>query len=172
MELLFLCLKVFVARVTDVTLGTTRTILVVKGKKLYATMIAFIEVFIWFVVVKEALNTDSNSLWIAFSYAAGFASGTYLGMVISNAFIPGFVGVQVISNKVSDEMIKTIRDNGFAVSIINLHKTIENDSDKKMLYIQINKNKQDNLVTLLKELDESAFIVVNDTKYLQNGFIK
>ena len=172
MELLILCLKVFFARIADVSLGTTRTILIVKEKKGLATLIAFVEVFLWFVIVKEALSTDSNSLWIAFSYAAGFASGTYIGMILSNSLIKGFVGVQVVSDKVNDEMLKIIRDNGYAVSIVNLHNTTDGNVDKKMLYIQINKNKQQKLVELIKSLDNSAFIVVNDTKYVQNGFIK
>ena len=53
MELLFLCIKVFFVRITDVTMGTFRTILTVKAKPIQASMIGFIEVLIWFLVVKE-----------------------------------------------------------------------------------------------------------------------
>ena len=46
MELFILCIKVFFGRIFDVSLGTIRTIMTVKGKKIYATTIGFFEVFI------------------------------------------------------------------------------------------------------------------------------
>ena len=81
MSLFFLCIKVFLARIVDVSLGTFRTIITVKGKALYASIIGFFEVLIWFLVVKEALNTNETGILIGISYALGFAAGTYIGSV-------------------------------------------------------------------------------------------
>ena len=67
MEILMLCIKIFCVRIVDVSMGTFRTIVTVKGQKLLASMIGFVEVFIWFVIVKEALSTDSTSIFIAFA---------------------------------------------------------------------------------------------------------
>ena len=83
MEILILCIKIFCVRIVDVSMGTFRTIVTVKGQKLLASMIGFVEVFIWFVIVKEALSTDSTSIFIAFAYAGGYATGTYLGSLLS-----------------------------------------------------------------------------------------
>ena len=44
MALLILCLKVFFVRIFDVSMGTLRTIITVKGKNLYASFIGFLEV--------------------------------------------------------------------------------------------------------------------------------
>ena len=41
-----------------------------------------------------------------------------------------------------------------------------------MLFIEINKKRIDHLNKLIKSLDEKAFIVVNETKLVQNGYIK
>ena len=71
MTLLSLCLKIFFVRIIDVSLGTIVTVLTVKGKRLLATIVGFIDVIIWFLVVKEALNTNLDSMWIAVSYASG-----------------------------------------------------------------------------------------------------
>ena len=89
MEVLFLCLKIFFVRILDVTMGTFRTILTVKSKPVQACLIGFIEALIWFLVVKEALNTDSDSIFIALAYAGGFATGTYLGGKLSQKLISG-----------------------------------------------------------------------------------
>ena len=61
MDLVILCIKIFFARIIDVTLGTVRTIYSVKGKTFTAGFIAFFEISIWFMVVREALNTEMTN---------------------------------------------------------------------------------------------------------------
>ena len=168
MTLFILCLKIFFARILDVSLGTVRTIFTVKGKNLYAAMIGFIEICIWFTIVREALNTDETSILIMISYAAGYATGTYIGGKLSNKVIKGTLSVQVITS--DEKLANTIRENGFAVSVMNIKG--QEEIDKYMLYIEVNNKSYEQLKTLIRKNDNKAFIVVNETKFVQNGFIK
>lgn len=168
MALLFLCIKVFFVRIIDVSLGTVRTIVTVKDRKLLASFIGFIEVLVWFLVAKEAISTTSNSIWIAISYSLGFATGTYIGAFISSRYIKGNFGVQVITSNL--ELIKEIRNNGYAVSVMDVKG--HEDNDKYMLFIEIDKKDFKHLQLLIKKYDSKAFIVVNDTKYVQNGYFQ
>lgn len=171
MELLVLCIKVFCVRIMDVSLGTIRTIVTVKGKAIVASLIGFFEVLIWFLVVKEALNTDSNSIWIAISYAGGFATGTYIGSFLSDTFVKGAFGVQVILSDNSNKIVDTIRKEGYAVSVIDV-KGQDKEKEKYMLFIEIDKKRFNHLRELIRELDDKAFIVVNETRMVQNGYFK
>jgi uncharacterized protein YebE (UPF0316 family) len=171
MELFFLCLKIFFARILDVSIGTIRTMLMVKGKVFVMTILAFIEVFIWFLVAKEALVTDIKNIFIPISYSLGYATGTLLGAFISNKFIKGVVGVQVILEKENEQFLKNVRKEGYAVSIINLKNDL-NGKPRELLYFQINNRNLKDLLNLIKQYDDKAFIVVNETKTVQNGFIK
>lgn len=164
--LLWLCIKIFFVRIIDVSLGTIRSIVTIKGKIWLASCIGFVELFVWFVIVQEALNTDERSIWVAITYAGGFAVGTYIGGVLSNKFIKGNFGVQVVTN--SDELVKTLRKEGYAVSVIDVKGHTE--GSKHMLFIEINKDNFDHLRNVIKSVDEKAFIVVNETKYVQNGY--
>ena len=157
MELFILCIKIFCARIMDVSLGTVRTVLTVKGKKGYASIIGFIEVLIWFIIVQEAMNTELTSILIAISYAGGYATGTYIGGFISQKFIPGTFGVQVITSIKNSELVTTLRKEGYAVSVIDVKGQEE---------------RFDHLQSLVKSIDERAFLVVNETKMVQNGFFK
>lgn len=165
------CLKIFAARIIDVSLGTLRTVFVVKGKTFEPFVIAFFEVLIWFIVAREALNTEGNMILIAVSYAGGYATGTLIGSKLSKWFVKGVVGVQVVIKQNSDKLIDVLREKGYAVSVIELKNDYEG-KNKDMLYIGINNNKLKDLTRLIKEYDENAFIVVNETKLVQNGFIK
>lgn len=169
MSIFLLCIKIFLVRIVDVSLGTIRTIVTVKDKKLTASLIGFVEVFVWFVIVKEALNTDSTSIFIAVAYALGFASGTYIGSYLSNKYIKGNFGVQVITSGQNNNLIKDLRKEGYAVTVIDVKGHDENNI-KFMLFIEIDKNKFNHLENFIKEYDKKAFIVVNETKYVQNGY--
>lgn len=171
MALLFLCLKIFFARIIDVTLATLRTVYSVKGKTLLAGLIGFIEATIWFIVVKEALNTDIESPFIVMSYAGGFATGSILGTFVSKKFVNSLIKVEVITTKATQENIEKIRLEGFGVSVLDILDETK-DIDKKMLIITLNSKHLEELKRILRHIDRNAFVVVNESKIVQNGFIK
>lgn len=169
MELLLLCIKIFFARILDVTMGTCRTIMVVKGKTIYATIIGFIEVFIWFLIVREALNTEVDSIWIAVSYSLGFATGTFLGGFISKNLIKTTFSVEVITSK--SHMSDLLRDKGYGVTELSVEGK-DDKIEKRMLLLKINNSSLSELKKLIKEIDKDAFIIVTETKLVQNGYFK
>ncbi len=170
MRLLSLCIIIFLARIIDVSLATFVTVLTVKGKRSIATILGFIDVIIWFLVVKEALSTDIKSIWIALSYAGGYALGTFIGTTLSNKFIKGKISVQVVINENDKDKVKIIRDKGFAVSQVDC--TGKDDVKKLMLFIEVDKKYLDALKKIINSIDENAFMIVNETKYVVNGFFK
>ena len=170
MNILRMCIIIFFARVIDVSLATFVTVLTVKGKRALATIIGFIDVLIWFLVVKEALNTDIKSIWIAFSYAGGYALGTFIGTTLSNKLIDGKISAQVIINSDSINEVEKIRKAGFAVSQIDC--TGKDNAKKLMLFIELDKKHLDDLKNIINKIDKDAFMVINETKYVLNGFFK
>lgn len=171
MTLFLLCIKIFFARIIDVTLGTLRMVHTVKGKTLTAGIIAFIEVFIWFIIAREALNNGVSSIWIAIAYAGGFATGTILGTYISNRFINTLISVEVITSKGTSENIEKIRLEGFGVSVVNTASSMD-DKKNTILFITLNSKHLDDLKRIIRHIDKNAFMVVNESKVVQNGFIK
>ena len=167
MSVFFLCIKIFFARLIDVSLGTFRTINTVKGRDLIAALIGIVEITVWFLVVKEALNTDNNSIFIVISYALGFAVGTYIGGKISKIFIKSNLEVQVILSTKDDNIVNKIRQYGYGVTAIEVKGTKD---IKYMLYIQIKDKSLEKLKKIVRKLDNRAFIVVNETKYVENGY--
>lgn len=172
MELPFLCLKIFFARIIDVSMGTTRTIYSVRGKTLIAGLIAFVEVCIWFVIVREALNTDSNSIWVMISYAGGYATGTIIGTFISKKFINSLISVEVITSKATKENIELIRQAGYGISVVDTVENYKDDTKKKILFITLNSRNLEKLKKIINEFDSNAFIVINESKVVHNGFVK
>lgn len=170
--MLLTCLTIFMARLVDVTLGTIRTVLLVKGKKVATTIIAFFEVLIWFLVARKALNTEITNILIPIFYSAGFATGTLLGAYLSERYIDEKISAQVVVKRNNVKTLTAaIRKSGFGVSVIDLKNDYEGQN-KNMLFIELNKKSLKNLIKIIKIKDKTAFVVVNETKYVQNGYIK
>ena len=164
MSLLFICVKIFFARILDVSISTLRQMVMLKGKLFISTILAFIEVFIWFVVAREALTMDINSILIPIFYSLGYATGTLIGSYLAKCFVKGEVCIQIICN--DEKLLKALKLRGYEVSAMTL------DNKKKMLYLEVNSKSLKKVETLIKKADPTSFIIFNDSRKVINGMIK
>ena len=164
---ILLCIEIFLARIIDVSLGTIRTIIVVKGKNFIGSILGFIEVAVWFFIVEKALSNGSTNMFVVISYALGFATGTYIGGLISRRFLNTKYTVQIITDYNVQSLVNYIRESFMAVSILKL----EGKNKKKyMLFVEIDSKYYNNLYKIIKSVDQNAFIVVSETMFVHNGY--
>ena len=158
--MLILCFKIFLSRILDVSLSSVRTMFVVKCNKIMASLIAFVEIFIWFYAAKEALVSNSTSLCIIVSYALGYATGTFIGTLINEKFISGIYSLKVSLKGVNEKMIKKL--NSICLDVVSL-----NGEDKNILFLEVDKKNYKELVNNIYIIDKSASIVINDAKFIR-----
>lgn len=163
------CLKIFCCRIMDVTCGTLRTMLTVKEKTALSALVGFVEVFLWYVIVKDAMSSDGPVIAIAIAYAGGFASGTYIGGRLSKKLISGNVTVQVVTSGRNENMLAEIRDAGYAITVIEANES-EFSGRKYLILASIDKKQLKGFRELVKNLDEGAFMLVQDTKSYEGGY--
>jgi uncharacterized protein YebE (UPF0316 family) len=169
MNIFWLCVTIFFVRIVDTSLATIRTILTVKNKIVISSIIAFFEIFIWFLIVREAIITTNNSIIIAISYSLGFAVGTFLGIIITDKYITSVLSINIVINNNNKEIIKKLRENGFAMSISKI--TGKDLKNKDMLFVVTTNKRLEKLKRVVISLDKNAFIAVSENKYVYNGFI-
>lgn len=158
--MLILCFKIFLSRILDVSLSSVRTMFVVKCNKIMASLIAFVEIFIWFYAAKEALVSNSTSLCIVVSYALGYATGTFIGTLINEKFISGIYSLKVSLKGVNEKMIKKL--NLICLDVVNLK-----GESKDILFLEVDKKNYKELVNNIYKIDKSASIVINDAKFIR-----
>ena len=134
-------LILFIARLLDVSIGSIRTILLVKGKSILAALFAFLEIIIWFYAV----------------------NGTYFRSIINNKYIKGYYNIIVVTSK--NKLITKLKKSNFGISHISLN------NKKILLFIIIKKKNLKNLKELINSYDKNAFIIINETKDVNNGYI-
>lgn len=160
-----MCVEVFLARMIDVSIGSVRTILLVKGKNIISMILAFIEILIWYFVAREILTSRDTSLYLVFSYAGGYAFGTYVGGLINKYFVRGNLTAFVVTSIKNKSMVDKLKKVKYGVSVLSY------EDGKMVLLIELAKKNLNKLKSTIKEIDDSAFLVVNESMHVENGFM-
>ncbi len=171
MEMFFICVKIFFARILDVTIATFRQNILMKGKIGVGSILAFLEIMIWFIVAREALTISIHSLWIPISYSLGYATGTLIGSLLSKQFIKGVVGIQIIIDEDKKELLNSLKMRGYSFNILHIESGFKSDS-KIMIFIEVNTKSIKKIECLIHKIDPDAFISISDTKRVYNGTLK
>ena len=88
-------LLIFSARIVDVSLGTMRFIFLYRGYRILAPLLGFLEVTVWLLAIRGVLvNMKNPACFVA--YAAGFAMGSYVGILLEDKLSLGVVLFRVI----------------------------------------------------------------------------
>ncbi len=158
-EKIALAILVFVARVCDVSLGTFRHAMIVRGKKLPAFLLAFAESLIWVYAVSRVIAMVTDPL-TALAFASGFATGTYVGISIEGLFKIGEQVVRIFSGR-GETLAAALRDEGFRVT---LFEGSGRDGKVELLFVQTKRRYARRLSALARELDPCCFLVVDDVR--------
>lgn len=159
-ELFLQCLLIFGARLGDVTLGTLRTISVVRGNRVLAWWLGFGEVVIWIFAVSAVItNLDKPALAIAF--ALGFATGNWVGITVEKWLAPGQQIVRVFTRKGS-AIAADLREAEFAVTEFEGRGR---SGSVEMLFVEVARRLVPKVVAAARALDPSCFYIVDDVRY-------
>lgn len=161
----YLPILVFFARIMDVTLGTLRIIFIGKGKRLLAPLLGFVEVFIWIVVVGQLVRNVSNLIGYL-AYAAGFAAGTYVGMLIENRLAIGTLIVRAIVAGETETLIRSLNEAGYGVTLFNARGAI---GPVKVIYTVIKRKELVDVVHLLQTIHPDVFYTVEEARLASKG---
>lgn len=164
-----LYLTVFFGRLFDVTLSTIRINTSIKGKIKLSFFLGFFEALLYFIVVRNALLKSTNIYNIAICYALGYAFGILIGTYLSHYLFNDEIIIQVVL-KDDKNIIENLREKGIIVTIIKLNNSYD-QIKKNYILIQTKRKMLKELSSVIYNLDNSAFILVNETKRLSNSFI-
>lgn len=163
METLITCLEVFFARMIEMSIGSVRTILLVKGKSVLSCVLAFIEILIWFYVARETLTSNDPNIFLVLSYAGGYAIGTYVGGLINKYLVNGPLTAFVVTS--NESVVEVLKKEQYGVSIIS------REDSKLILLIEFKKRNLKNIKKLISKTDEKAFLIINESLHTENGYI-
>ena len=165
---IILPLIIFISRVCDVSLGTIRNLMIGKGYRKLAPILGFFEVLIWIVVVSQVMkNLDKIACY--FAWAAGFATGTYVGLFIEGKIALGLQLVRVFIQNNSEDLIDELVKANHGVTVVNAHGA---KAPVKMIYLIVKRKYVQEVIELIDQKNPSAFFTVEDIKSVRSGVFR
>jgi len=156
---------IFCARICDVTLGTIRVIFISKGIKYIAPMIGFFEVIIWLLAIGQVMNNLTN--FVAYvAYGAGFASGTFIGMLIEEKISLGLTSVRIITRDDPVALLQYLRSHDYGVTSVDGEGAT---GPVKMVFTIIKRQDLPHVIGIIKQFQPTAFYSVEEVKSVAEG---
>lgn len=157
---------IFLARLVNVSIGTVRNLLAMRGQKRIATILGFFESLIYILAVSQVLQNADN-VWNILGYCGGFAVGTYVGLWAEEKMALGYAVVRVV-NVDGFAIASALRERGFGVT----------ETAGKGLYGKVSvltsvaKRRDTNVImSVVRQVDPMAFITVEDADRVVRGHL-
>jgi uncharacterized protein YebE (UPF0316 family) len=159
---------IFVARVVNVSMGTVRSLMAMRGEKKLATVISFFESLIFIVAISRVLQNVDN-IWNILGYSSGFAVGTWTGLKIEERLALGYAEVQVITQSAGNELADALRNAGYGVT-----EVVGEGLRGKVHVLTVVANRRDvpAITELASQVDDKAFVTVDGASRVYRGHLQ
>jgi uncharacterized protein YebE (UPF0316 family) len=156
---------IFLARVSDVSFGTIRIILISRGMKYVAPIFGFLEITIWLFAISQIMQ-HLNSISYYLAYAFGYTTGTYVGILIEEKMAIGRVIIRIITKKDATELLERLRSTGYGVTSFDGHGAT---GVVKLIYVTIERKDVDEILEIIKKFNPKAFFSIEGVRLANEG---
>ncbi len=158
-------LLIFFARITDVSLDTLRIIFINRNLRYYAAISGFFGVLIWLMVIRQIIQRLDHPLcYIA--YAAGFAAGNIVGIIIENRISIGKVIIRTITRRESDDLVAFLRSSGYGITVIDAEGMT---GPVKVIFTVTERSDIRHIAETIKKYNPNAFYSVEDIRFVSEA---
>lgn len=158
-------LGIFFARLVNVALDTVRFMMTLRGQRVAAWILGFIESVIFVLVIGSVLTNLENPLNVI-GYAAGFATGNVVGMMIEKRLAIGYIHFNIISKDHSTEIADALRKQGYGVTEIPARGR---ESNFMMIDCSVRRKQANEVESLALSVDPGAFITTEEVTPRRHG---
>jgi len=160
-------LLIFCLRVIDVSCDTMRVIFAIRGKRVIAASLGFIQALVWIFAVANAVKHLDSVLHVL-GYAGGYAMGTYIGVSLEKMIAYGVATVRIVTKRAGLGIAAALREQGYGVTESH---GVGRDGAVDVLNSVVQRRHLDDVLAVITALDEEAFVTVEEPRVLLGGSI-
>jgi len=133
-----------------------------KGYRGKATLLGFVEVLIWIIIVAQIFQNLDN--WMNYiAYAGGFATGTFIGMYIEEKMKMGIQMFRIIVGQGSEIFLDKLKEANFRVTSADGEGKY---GPVKIIFTVAKRKRWQELAGIVNEFAPNAFYSVEDVKHV------
>ncbi len=163
------CIIVCLAKIIEITIQSLKTCMMVKGQKLKAAGLGFVECTIWGLVISTIISTLGDNLFLLFFYCIGYATGLFLGSTIEGKIALGTSNVEIIaSEENTEQIVEYLRRNGKGFTVFGG----QGSTDKmNMIFIVLPRRDSARVIRDIRKLcGNKIFAVTSEVNKYAGGY--
>ena len=157
------------AKIVEITIQSLKTCMMVKGQRLKAAGLGFIECTIWGLVISTIIGTLGDNIFLLLFYCVGYATGLFLGSTIENKIALGTSNLELIASDESTELITAyLRENNRGYTVFEGHGS----KDKmNMIFIVLPRKETPKVLREIRKVcDNKVFVVASEVSKYAGGY--
>jgi uncharacterized protein YebE (UPF0316 family) len=160
-------LVIFGLRIFDVSFSTVRILLSVRNQRIAVPIIGFFEVLIWLLAAGNAIR-HLESGWHVLGYAAGFSSGTMVGLWIEEKLAIGLGTMRIITRRTDAQLATNLRALGCGVTEFMGQGR---EGKVEVVYTVVQRRSIPRVLDEVERLDPEAFVTVEEPREIRRGWM-
>lgn len=148
------------ARIVDVSLGTLRTVAVVRGRVAVAAILGFFEVGIWVIAISKVMTSLDNPFNVI-GYATGYALGNAAGIMIEKKLALGKLVMRLFTRTKGKELAETLRSRGLRVTELDGRGKL---GPVMLLFVILDRHDAPAVQHLAESIDPDVFVAIEDSR--------
>lgn len=143
--------------------------MMVKGQRLKAAGLGFIECTIWGLVISTIISTLGDNLFLLAFYCVGYATGLFLGSTIENKIALGTSNLELIANDESTEKItKYLKEHNRGYTVFAGQGSVDK---MNMIFIVIPRKETPRMLKDIRRIcDNKVFVVASEVSKYAGGY--
>ncbi len=163
------CLIVCFAKIVEISIQSLKTCMMVKGQRLKAAGLGFIECAIWGLVISTIIGTLGDDLRLLLFYCIGYATGLFLGSTIEGKIALGTSNLEIIANEECTARVSEyLKEHGKGFTVFAGHGS----TDKmNMIFIVLPRKEAGKVLRDIRKLcDNKIFVVTSEVSKYAGGY--
>ena len=163
------CFIVCAAKIIEITIQSLKTCMMVKGQRLKAAGLGFVECTIWGLVISTLIGTLGDNPLLLLFYCTGYATGLFLGSTIESKIALGTSSLELIASDESTAKIITyLKEQNMGYTVFEGHGS----KDKmNMIFIVLpRKETPKTLKAIRAACDNKVFVVASEVSKYAGGY--
>jgi uncharacterized protein YebE (UPF0316 family) len=159
-------LLIFTLRATGLSLSTLRMLMVVRGRRWISWVLAFFQSVLYILCVSGVISNLDDPLNLL-AFAAGFATGNAVGIMVENRLAPGHSHLRIISTGHGAAILERLHEAEIGATDMTAGGR---DGTVDQIYCFVPRRKMRATINLILDIDPSAFISSVQVRRLDGGW--
>ena len=157
---------IFLLQAANLSLDTFRTLAVARGRLAVAWTAGFLQSLLFVTAIAGVLQNLQNP-WNLIAYAAGFASGNVIGILVEAKLAPGHSLLRIISPRLGSSIADVLRQAGWGATEIPGHGQ---DGTVTLILCHIPRREAEQVRRRVVAADPQAFITAENVRQFRGGW--